>query len=458
MNTLKSALAICVAVMAAGSSSFGQQTEYAFLILPKADSGFAASQAISNSGVVVGMSSYEDQGRATLWDGDSVQILGTFGDTSTALSIGPQGWIVGWSGQPAGDNIHRRATLWHDGNLIDLGTLGGNHAEALSVNGQGQIVGRSTVQTAVRPTAAFLWQNDVMTALPPLDPDQSAWALDINEHGQIVGTAWSVEDEPSRPVTWIDGEILVLDFANWNRNSGGRANAINDLGHIVGSYNGEGGGDYTAGYIWRDGYHTGIPSPFIRGHTHAVAVNNLDEVVGYVYEGPNGPFAFFWTEERRSRLLSHMMPQDLPWNIEIATGINDAGQITGIASPADGVGPTSAFLMTPVSPTMSLSIPIPARAGETNWVNVTGCPPGSKVHLLYGSAFGGYAINDCDLQDNALQLHDPRFVAARYADQDGSALIPFDVREAARNAGQVWMQAVVAADCAISNVVPVEFE
>ena len=52
----------------------------------------------------------------------------------------------------------RRALLWSDGALQDLGTLGGTEGRAFAINPAGQVVGRS--RTVVNELHATLWTRN----------------------------------------------------------------------------------------------------------------------------------------------------------------------------------------------------------------------------------------------------------------------------------------------------------
>lgn len=58
------------------------------------------------------------------------------------------------------------AFSWKSGATTDLGTLGGRYSDAVCINKNGQIVGKS--ETVAGETHAFLWQDGVMTDLGTL--------------------------------------------------------------------------------------------------------------------------------------------------------------------------------------------------------------------------------------------------------------------------------------------------
>ncbi len=108
-------------------------------------------------------------------------------ESSEVFGINDAGWIVGngWSGIGGGAGT-MRATLWKDGEVIDLGQ-GTKPSYAYDVNNRGQIVG-------VNDGWATLWHGGQAWALESLidglaNPDQvhlqAAYA--INDRGQITG-------------------------------------------------------------------------------------------------------------------------------------------------------------------------------------------------------------------------------------------------------------------------------
>jgi probable HAF family extracellular repeat protein len=76
--------------------------------------------------------------------------------------------------------------------------LGGTTSEALGINAQGQVVGRSLTTSGVQH--AFLWEKGTMTDLGALDGGFSA-ASAINPAGQVVGMSTTASGV-GRAVLW----------------------------------------------------------------------------------------------------------------------------------------------------------------------------------------------------------------------------------------------------------------
>ena len=145
------------------------------------------------------------------------------------------------------------SSLWQNGSLTDLGSLGGGATQAHGINDLGQVVGGSRITTN-GPYHAFLWQKSVMTDLGTL-PDTDSVAMSINTNGQVVGFSYRT-DGAAHPF------LFTLD-------SSGMVTSRTDLGIL------------------------GIP-PSGGGFGEALAVNNAGQVVGYSSTSSGENRAFLW--------------------------------------------------------------------------------------------------------------------------------------------------------------------
>lgn len=107
------------------------------------------------------------------------------GDNSNAEHITDGGTIVGTAELPTGQN---RAVMWFNGQVTNLGTLGGS-SFALSASDDGIVVGYYIDNRSQQRAFVSMYGN--MFDLNGLIPANTGWRLliatDVNERGQIVG-------------------------------------------------------------------------------------------------------------------------------------------------------------------------------------------------------------------------------------------------------------------------------
>ena len=308
-----------------------------------------------------------------------VSVLPTFGGTrNQGNSINDANVVAGVSNS-AGSQL-RHATAWYGDRIVDLGTLGGyNSSVAWPVkNNHDRIVGISQTASsepngevwscagffspATNPTAigstclGFVYSDGAMHALPTLGGN-NGYASGANNRGEVVGWAetplhdLTCEGElgPSHqvlqflPVVWRPGEgrgaARALPLLPGD--SSGSAVAINDAGQVVGISGAcdQAVGRYTAAHVvlWENGTATDIgkgalTAPF---WNTAVAINQHGDVVGFAGDPSdstgNITHAFIWTRAGGLQFLNNA-----PDDNSTATGINDAGQVSGYFADASG--------------------------------------------------------------------------------------------------------------------------
>jgi probable HAF family extracellular repeat protein len=159
------------------------------------------------------------QFRAALWhpDGTMQELPPLPGDsTSAATAINDRGQVVGISGDcgvAVGSVSARHAVLWENGIPIDLGNIGGDAWNTpTAINNRGVIAGfANTAPGTARTFEAFIWtKNQGMKSIGKLPGDLRSEALGINEKGQIVGLS---RGGPFvfRAFLWEDGTLTDLN-------------------------------------------------------------------------------------------------------------------------------------------------------------------------------------------------------------------------------------------------------
>jgi probable HAF family extracellular repeat protein len=247
---------------------------------------------------------------AAVWQDGKLVDLGAFsGPTSSGLGgmspngrfaagISTTGTVDAASGAPL-----FRAALFHDGQVVDLGTLGGPFSGAVDANDCGQVVGvaQNTTQDSYAgdiggaynqaglpgssETRASLWENGSMKDLGTLGGnDAEAWM--INEHGQITGasftttTANATTKMPTQhPFLWDHGTMLDLGSLG---GTNGLPASLNDAGQVVGAMDLAGDQTHHA-FLWKQGKLTELGT--LGGATDTEANGEGDASLPAVQQG-----------------------------------------------------------------------------------------------------------------------------------------------------------------------------
>jgi probable HAF family extracellular repeat protein len=296
------------------------------------------------------------------WKNGVLTDLGTLpgGYSSAAYWVNEKGLIMGGSENGFVDPItglpEQVAVVWRlDGEIIDLGTLGGSFSFPNAMNNRGEVIGLA-LNTVPDPysllglgteTHGFVWRNGYMEDLGTLGGPDS-WAAAINERGQVVG--WAFSNSTPNPVTgiptqdpflWQDGRMLDLGTLGGtqgfvgSRADPGNGGAINKRGQVVGTSNLA--GDLTHHpYLWNEGSLTDLGT--LGGNNgEAYRINDAGEIVGRAdVRGSQYHHGFLWSNGVMTDLG---VPNG--WPCSTAIDINAKGQIilnTGICGVGGGPG------------------------------------------------------------------------------------------------------------------------
>jgi probable HAF family extracellular repeat protein len=179
------------------------------------------------------------------------------------------------------------------------------------VSDTGIVVGCSDVMP--NGIHAFIYENGAMRDLGTASASEgNSCALAVNDTGVAAGRSASGE-----LVTWSDAGVTRLGVT-------GNVGAINGAGVVVGSYV-EGGRDHA--FMFREGVLTDLGTLGAPGEAQsaATAINASEEIVG----SSNG-HAFLYVNGVMRDLGT------LGGAGSIAKGINDRGQVVGMAADAHG--------------------------------------------------------------------------------------------------------------------------
>ena len=190
-----------------------------------------SSWDINAKGWVVG-DAFPDFHWAWIWKGDTMDVIGRgpgpFTDAG-ALAVNSVGDSAGYMddfNETTDDLTH--PFLARGGVLTDLGTLGGDFGEGLSLNDGDVVVGDSATGSGARH--AFRWQAGVMHDLGTLGGTTSA-ATGINGSGEIVG--WSLNAAGRARAFRIQGGGAMAGLGTLG-GAESFARALNSSGQIVG--------------------------------------------------------------------------------------------------------------------------------------------------------------------------------------------------------------------------------
>ena len=201
---------------------------------------------------------------------------------------------------------------------------GATTTNAYGINKSGEIVGYWTIP--YQSIGGFL-DIDGAFQLIQYTSTSSTYAKGINNLGQVVGdfdNSVCANAQEMCAYVYTDGAFEILDFPGSESTT---ASGINDTGQVVGVYfNGS-----NNGYLYQSGAYKTLNFPGAKS-SYLTGINDSGEIVGYydnVYNSSSslgGSFVYSggkWTEI------------NIPGG-GLATGINGAGQVTGIYYGRDG--------------------------------------------------------------------------------------------------------------------------
>ncbi len=280
---------------------------------------------INSGGLVVGDSTFGTAySHAAIFNNGIATDLGTLrgGPYSRANGINCLGWVVGFTSekpdQPDGKAFLIRA-LDRGSRMIDLGTLGGAHAQAWGVNDFGSVTGSAQVDEKSEAIHAFVWHSKTgMLDLGTIAGDFS-YGMFIGANNHILGYSTISADNDRVHAFLYDGSTML------------------DLGSLGGA-------------------------SMESDRSFALGVNAADEVVGYSYVPVAGSavglppevqqVAFVYRNGLMTDLNELIGSAMKRYQLHSATAINDKGQIVAIAFDRE-MEAFRAVLLTPATGRLS---------------------------------------------------------------------------------------------------------
>ena len=316
---------------------------------------------ISDTGLISGLSQNgidpltgSPEFRAVLWKDGNLVDLGTFGgNNSCPGAVNDRGQVVGAAATMMSDPFplcfgsqQTRAFLWQNGSKQDLGTLGGPDAIAQFINDRGQVAGVSFLDSNVNPSTGiptqhpFLWEDGKIKDLGTIGGTMVNQLNHLNNRGEVVGGMMTKGDETIHPFFWNGRKILDLGTLGGNF---GNAIWVNDEGEVVGLANTP---DQVAhAFLWRHGVMNDLG--VIEGDqcSIAYAINSRGQTVGSSDDCfGNNAHAVLW-DRRHLVDLNTFVSSGSGVQLTVALSINERGDIAaqGVLSNGD----LHAFLLIP---------------------------------------------------------------------------------------------------------------
>jgi probable HAF family extracellular repeat protein len=296
---------------------------------------------------------------AVLWENDKIRDLGTLGGTaSIASALNERGQITGLALNDVPDPFsllglgsgltltQTRGFLWQKGKMEDLGSLGGPDTWAAFINDRGQIAGTSYTSyvadpnTGTPPVGVFLWQNGEMRDLGNLGGDNGfLGAYNIvnafNNRGEVAGGMVAAGNQFVHTFLW-DGEKLS-DLGTLGGNIS-FARGINDAGEVTGLSTLP-GDQLNHGYLWRNGVMTDLGTLGGDPCSDALSVNSRGQVVGASQSAAGGcaewTTAFLWENGGPSVDLNSLVTSDSGVHLNVGIWTNGEGEVIAGGIPPD---------------------------------------------------------------------------------------------------------------------------
>jgi probable HAF family extracellular repeat protein len=311
---------------------------------------------VSENGLVDPVINFPDL-EPVVWKNGQLIDLGTFGGNfGQANAINDRGQVVGFATNTISTPVsiaafgcdvdlavptQTRAFIWEGGAIQDLGTLGGTDSCAVFINQRRQVAGYSfTDSSANPPVHPFLWHRDKMLDLGTLG-GSFALAFGLNNQGEVAGLSFLAGDSVFHAFLWHEGEIGDLGTLGGDTS---RAESLNDAGEVIGEADLPGSQTHHA-FLWRHRGMTDLGTQDDDPCSDALSINSLGQIVGASTDCSNFLHAFLWEKGGPMIDLNSFVPASSNLTLIAATLINDRGEIAaqGVLSNGD----THAILLIP---------------------------------------------------------------------------------------------------------------
>jgi probable HAF family extracellular repeat protein len=326
---------------------------------------FAA--AINQAGQIAGLSENDmidpttgnPEFHAVLWEHDKIRDLGTLGGTASfSTALNDFGQITGMAlnnvpdpysllGLGSGLTLTQtRGFIWQNGEMRDLGTLGGPDTWAVFINDRGQIAGTSYTSddvdphTGTPPVGVFVWQNGRMKNIGNLGGDNgilSAYNIvnAFNNRGEVTGWMVVAGNHFYHTFLW-DGDNLS-DLGTLPGGNYSFARGINDAGEVTGLSTLPPDDSLNHGFLWRNGAMTDLGTLNGDPCSDSLSVNSNGQVVGASQSAAGGcaewTTAFLWENGGPMADLNSLVTSASGAYLNVGIWTNSRGEIVAGGIP-----------------------------------------------------------------------------------------------------------------------------
>lgn len=306
-------------------------------------SAYKAPVAVANTVLINGigpngeMVGGSTSGGASYWASASAQPVRLPGvsTNSGALAISTNGVIIGFESFTHNNLTLNRGYVWTSSTAQPqlLQPLPNDVAAVpVSINADGQIVGRSTDNTGLNRGVYWASATGQPQLLTPLAGDDSGIATAINDNGVIIGLSHrNIQFNPpiagrDTAVVWTSPTAQPQTLAFLSGDTKAAPNAINNAGQIVGTSFGA----TNRGVYWASPTAQPQVLPTLSGDdsVHPFDINNSGVITGESL-GPQSRYhAVIWKSLQLTD-LNTQIPSGTGWTLERSFLINDQGVIQG---------------------------------------------------------------------------------------------------------------------------------
>ena len=343
---------VIIKVIAAALTIVGlasAQTQYTMKRLAFSGGLSSTSTAINRAGQVIGLADNGSAQRGFFYDGAVMHDLGALpgGTRATPKALNNKGWVVGLS--DVGGSTIPHVFLYQpppdgSGLLQDLGTFGGSLLiTPVGITDSGRIavgvydytgplchavVGEPPHQVPGSCDYTFVWEGGTVTGLPSTANIASVDPVGINQAGQVAANCAEVDPcgNTTRGCIWSGGAGMST-ISDLSGGCGTGASAVNSFGVMGGTANL--GSGFSAHAIVSPGGAAQDLGSLGYNYSTAKAINNNNDVIGYVLNSRSDPLTGFARIGGQMQLL----PLDGTYGVQsIAYAINNSGQVVGTAN------------------------------------------------------------------------------------------------------------------------------